>query len=151
MKKTMSSLVVLVFSLFSAVASAFEVDFVVRINNVDQLGGTVPRLVTVANFDNADLASRGGSFGISYEITDLSSNTLVFSGTASIDSTQTQVTVGDVNTGRITMQYDSVADRVETRFAIRLPGYAGQNFGINASDVGANWVGRAQISSVIPF
>ena len=155
MKTTISLLLATCLAVFSGLAGAFdEVDFTARVANLPHNSTSVPKLISVAAFNNVQLASIG-SASVKYVVSRVDpptgTNVTMFNGSASIDSTQTQVTVGNVNTGRLVLTYDPTLDRLEARFTLHITDFPQTFYDIRAEfDQPAEWVGQAHISSAFP-
>lgn len=130
-------------------ASSFdEVDFRVNVNNVDPIGALQPRLIAFTRFDKIQLATVG-TFGVRYQITDVDSAAVLYDDTVFITAGQTDVIVGNANTGKVTLAYDDINDILEARFAIKA--VQGTRYGVYVSDDTVSYIGRAEISGVVPF
>lgn len=135
----------------SASAQAREIDFIGRIMNlnVNAPAPTNVRIVSVAAFDDADLTTHG-SYTVTFRVTNMNLEVPeeVFFGSATITASQTEVQVGNLNTGRITLTYDSAIDRVEAKFQLNIGNNSSVNYEVVAFD-NINWRGTANVVSSI--
>lgn len=152
MKSIFSRTLLAAMFLAPAIAGAWTADFTARVNNVVNFQPgppfVVPKLVAVAIFDDFDLTSRG-SVTLFFKVTDpFDNDAVLFDGSATINSTQTQVNVGNANTGRITLTWDVATQHLEARFALNLTGHHAR---VDVHDGGVNWTAGATIGNVFPL
>jgi hypothetical protein len=137
------------FGLAASVSSAATVDFVARINNIDMEDASVLRVVSVVVIDEVSQPGRGDTFTVGFTVTDVNAGTVMFTGNATITTSQTQVTVGNANTGRIDLTYDPAIDRLEARFVIK--GTSSNRYRVSANAYGGSWIGNAEVSYQLPL
>ena len=137
--------------LASASAQSREVDFIGRIMNlnVDAPAPTNARVVGVVAFDDSNLTTYG-SYTVTFRVTNtnLEVPQEVFFGSATITASQTEVQVGTLNTGRITLTYDSATDRVEAKFQLNIGNTSSAAYEVVAFD-NINWRGTANVVSSV--
>jgi hypothetical protein len=133
--------------LATSLASAEEVDFLARMNNLNLQSPGAQRLVSSAIFSNPTFNNEGGVKLVSFTIAlqDGDTETIVFEGGSSISPAQTSVITGNNNTGRIELTYDAVNSRLEARFSFNALVF--RRYRIYASS--GSWFGQAEINSGI--
>jgi hypothetical protein len=151
MNKITSGLVTAALLVASGSSQAREVDFIGRIMNISVESTAVnnARVVSVAAFDDSNISTYG-SYTVTFRVTNtnLEVPEEVFFGSATITPSQTEVQVGTLNTGRITLTYDSATDRVEAKFQLNVGPKFGASYEVVAFD-NINWRGTANVVSSV--
>jgi len=120
MRKIFTLLSILLFLSLSLTASAFEADFSAKIRDVNTESDADvlnARIISTANFENTDI-QRDGSFTIAYSVTSAGSD--IYIGSATIDSDDAEVIIGNARIGRIKITHDAETGIIKTRFVQRV-------------------------------
>lgn len=126
-----------------------EVDFKTSIDTFRTISGApkVQHLIAEVTFDKKDLETRSGKFSINFEISETIIENIIFQQSLTISEYQEEISIGEINSGRIIITNYSEQDRIKASFIRKV--LPGKTYTIKANELNQNWVGSSTLTSEI--